>query len=291
VADVAILGVGRMGTAMAGKLAEAGHAVTLWNRTGAAAAAVAADVGGTASASPAEAVAGADLVISMLAAGEVTQTVLLDVDLLAALRPGTVVCDMATSGVDTARTLAEVLAARGARFVDAPVSGSVPTIAAGQLLVMASGDEEGIRAAEPILMAFAKRVVHLGPAGAGQAMKLAVNLVVHTLNAAVSEALTLAASAGVDPAVAYDIFLDSVVAAPFVAYKRQAFLDSDTPVAMSLALTDKDLRLITDFAEAQGVPALVVEAVREQVAAACAAGRGEEDMAALARYLGDSARR
>jgi 3-hydroxyisobutyrate dehydrogenase len=290
-AEVAILGVGRMGGAMARKLAEAGHAVTLWNRTEAAAAAVAAETGSTVAGSPAEAVAGADVVISILSAGEITQSVLLDVDVLAALKPGTVVCDMATSGVETARTLAEVLSAGGARFVDAPVSGSVPTIAAGQLLVMASGDEDGVAAAEPILMSFSKRVVYLGPAGAGQAMKLAVNLVVHTLNAAVSEALTLASSAGVAPETAYDIFLDSVVAAPFVAYKKPAFLDPDTPVAMSLTLTDKDLRLITEFAQAQGVPALVVEAVRSEVAAACAAGRGDQDMAALARYLGDATER
>lgn len=286
-AEVTLLGVGRMGGAMARKLAEEGHRLTLWNRTEAAAADVAAEVDGVVAASPADAVAGADLVVSMLSSGDVTRDVLLNADLLSALRPGTLVCDMATSGVDTAYALARALAPTGALFVDAPVSGSVPTIAAGQLLVMASGDEEAVRRAEPVLRAFAKRVAYLGPAGAGQAMKLAVNLIVHTLNAAVSEALTMVTSAGVDAATAYDIFMDSVVAAPFVAYKRAAFLDADTPVAMSLSLTDKDLGLITGFARQQQVPALVAEAVREEVARAVAAGRGDEDMAALARYLGD----
>lgn len=286
-AEVTLLGVGRMGSAMARKLAEEGHRLTLWNRTATSAADVAAEVDGVIAASPADAVAGADLVISMLSSGDVTREVLLREDLLRALRHGTVVCDMATSGVDTAHALARGLEPTGALFVDAPVSGSVPTIAAGQLLVMASGDEEAVRSAEPVLLAFAKRVAYLGPAGAGQAMKLAVNLIVHTLNAAVSEALTMVTSAGVDAATAYDIFMDSVVAAPFVAYKRAAFLDADTPVAMSLSLTDKDLGLITGFARHQQVPALVAEAVREEVARAVAAGRGDEDMAALARYLGD----
>jgi 3-hydroxyisobutyrate dehydrogenase len=287
VADVAVLGMGRMGAAMARKLVEAGHRVTVWNRTRAAADAVAGEYRVEVAASPADAVAGASLVISILASGPVTSAVLLDPAVLAALRPGTVVCDMATSGVDVAHELDSALTAAGARFVDAPVSGSVPTIIAGQLLVMASGDPSGIDDAEPILGAFAKKVARLGGAGAGQAMKLAVNLVVFTLNSAVSEALALATSAGVAPADVYDIFEDSVIAAPLVKYKRPAFLDADAPVAMSLALTRKDLGLITAFAAVQGVPTSVAAAVRDEVVQACDAGYAEQDMAALVRFLTD----
>jgi len=150
---------------------------------------------------------------------------------------------------------------------------------------MASGSREGVSRAEPVLAAVAKRVVHVGEAGSGQAMKLAVNLVVHSLNSAVSEALALASSAGVSPEAAYDVFQDSVVAAPFVNYKRAAFLDPETPVAMSLSLTAKDLDLITSFAAEQRVPASVAVAVRDEVAGAVEAGMGDQDMAALARYL------
>jgi len=285
VADVAILGTGRMGAAMARKLVEAGHRVVVWNRTASAAEVVAAECGATVAASPAEAVAGADLVFAMLSSGDVTTAVLLDGEVLAALRPGSTVCDMATSGVDAARELDVALTRAGVLFVDAPVSGSVPTIAAGQVLVMASGSREGVHMAEPVLAAFAKRVVYVGAAGAGQAMKLAVNLAVHTLNAAISEALTLARSVGVRPEVAYDIFQDSVVAAPFVNYKRPAFLDPETPVAMSLDLTRKDLELITSFAAQQGVPVSVADAVRDEVERAVDAGMGDQDMAALARFL------
>ena len=102
------------------------------------------------------------------------------------------------------------------RFVDAPVSGSVPAVEAGTLLVMAGGEPDAVDAARPVLGAFARKVLHVGPAGAGQTMKLAVNLVVHDLNAAVAEALRLARSAGIAAADAYDVFQESVVAAPYV---------------------------------------------------------------------------
>lgn len=284
-ADVTLLGVGRMGAAMARKLVEADHRVTLWNRTAMPAAALAKELGAFVATSPADAVAGAEIVVSILSSGAVTESVLLAPDVRAALLPGTVVCDMATSGVATAHALDAALTANGVTFVDAPVSGSVATIAAGALLVMASGSREGVATVEPVMQCFSKRVAYLGPAGAGQAMKLCVNLIVHALNSAVSEALALAESAGVDPAAAYDLFLDSVVAAPFVAYKRAAFLDQDVPVAMSLGLTAKDLGLITAFASDQGVRAMVASAVSDEVLAACEAGFGEQDMAALFRYL------
>ncbi|MHB1165834.1 MAG: NAD(P)-dependent oxidoreductase [Candidatus Nanopelagicales bacterium] len=284
-ASVAVLGIGRMGAAMSSRLVDAGHSVSVWNRSPAAGEALAARCAVRVAATPAEAVAGAELVISILANGAVTEAVLLDPAVLAALAPGTVVCDLGTSGVATAHRLGAALSSQGARFVDSPVSGSVPTVLAGQLLVMASGGPEGVAAASPVLAAFAKKVAYLGPAGRGQAMKLAVNLVVFALNSAVGEALALARAAGVDPSDAYDVLQDSVVAAPLVRYKRAAFLDPDAPVAMSLDLALKDLDLITGFAEELGSPVPATRAVRDEVADACAAGYGDRDMAQVFRYL------
>lgn len=288
VAEVAVIGIGRMGAAMAAKLVDAGHHVRAWNRTPGPAQALAQQAKVVLAPTPGAAAAGCDLVISMLSAGSVTEAVLLDDEFLDQLQPGTLVCDMATSGIATAAALDARLRARGIAFIDAPVSGSVPSVASGQLLVMASGVQSEVQQAEPILLAFAKRVAYLGPAGNGQGMKLAVNLVVHALNAAVAEALTLAAAAGVPAEAAYDVLMDSSVAAPFVVYKRQAFLDPQAPVAMSLELTKKDLGLISDFAAAQGVPATVIDAVRAEVTAACDAGFASQDMAALARFLADA---
>lgn len=285
-AEVAVLGAGRMGSAMAARVAAAGHQVRIWNRSPQPAEAVAAsDPHGRtrAAATAAEAVTGADVVLAMLADGSATCAVLLDTSVLGALQEGAVVVDLGTSGVEAAARLASGL--EGRRYVDAPVSGSVPAVQAGTLLVMASGAAADVDAAREVLSSFARAVLHVGEAGAGQVMKLAVNLVVHDLNAAVSEALALAESAGVPVDRAYDVLEQSVAGAPFVLYKRTAFLDPQTPVAMSLDLVAKDLRLILDLAQQGGVEALATRAVLDQVQAACDHGRGGEDMAALSRHL------
>jgi 3-hydroxyisobutyrate dehydrogenase len=294
VAKVAVLGLGRMGAALARKLATAGHHVTGWNRTPEVTSALvtsfatAGPSNGSlqAGATPAATVDGASVVIAMLANGTITQQVLLDETVLAALAPDAIVCDMGTSGVATAEALAAIIRARGRSFVDAPVSGSVPTVDAGQLLIMAGGSVDEITRAAEVLSAFAKQVIHTGGVGTGQAMKLAVNLIVHDLNAAVSEGLLLATRSGISAEVAYDVFQSSVIGAPFVQYKRAAFLNNDVPVAMSLGLVEKDLTLIVDQADRLGVAANTTRAVLAEVSGACVAGYGTSDMAALARHLG-----
>jgi 3-hydroxyisobutyrate dehydrogenase len=287
-ADVAILGTGRMGSAMAQRVAGAGHHVTVWNRTEATARVLAESMPPTTMAvarTPAAAVQNQDVILSVLADGDAARAVLLDPAVLAALTPGAVVCDLGTSGVAAAGDIATGLSAARVRFVDAPVSGSVSAVEAGTLLVMAGGEPDAVDAAGTVLGAFARKIVHVGPAGAGQTMKLAVNLIVHDLNAAVSEALLMAKTAGIAAEDAYDVFEDSVIAAPFVVYKRAAFLDPRTSVAMSLDLVNKDLRLITALADELGVSAPLTDAAAESVAAACNAGYGPDDMASLTRFL------
>jgi 3-hydroxyisobutyrate dehydrogenase len=276
-----------MGAAMCRRLVGAGHRVRLWNRTGERAEAVREQVGAglDVAVSPAAAVGDAAVVLSMLADGAATRGVLLDPHVLEALSADAVVCDLGTSGVEAARDLARAYAASGLRFVDAPVSGSVATVAAGQLLVMASGAAADVDAATSVLSAFSARVIRVGDAGQGQAMKLAVNLVVHDLNSALSESLVLAEGAGIDPATAYDVLENSAVGAPFVRYKRAAFLEADQPVAMSLDLVAKDFRLIAELASGQGREVPVSAAAHRVVDAAVAAGHGAGDMAHLRSYL------
>lgn len=282
-----MLGAGRMGAAMCARLVGADHHVKLWNRTRSRADSVHDLVGGglVVADTPAACVSGAEVVLSMLADGAAATSTLLDPDLLAALAADAVVCDLGTSGVDAAQTLARAYAASQRRFVDAPVSGSVATVAAGQLLVMASGTMADVEAVTPVLSAFAARVIRVGDAGQGQAMKLAVNLVVHDLNSALAESLVLAEGAGIDPATAYDVLENSAVGAPFVRYKRAAFLEAGQPVAMSLDLVAKDFRLIADLAAGQQREVPVSRAAREVVDAAVAAGHGPRDMADLRAYL------
>lgn len=289
---VAILGVGKMGAAMAKELVAAGHIVHLWNRSKNVADELLASLpqGSTQSHDTAhDALVVADFAMCLFTDGHVTQSVLLDnPQTLAGVKSNLIVIDMGTSGVESAKALNQALALKAIAFVDAPVSGSVATIAAHQLLVMASGKESDIKKVEPIFAAFAKKTAFLGVAGAGQAMKLAVNLIVHSLNAAVSEGLALATANGIQASAAYDVLEESVIAAPFVKYKRAAFLDPAAPVAMRIDTVMKDMGLILDLGQASSTPLTSATGVRELYAHAQSAGFDAQDMAALFRYIHES---
>jgi 3-hydroxyisobutyrate dehydrogenase/2-hydroxy-3-oxopropionate reductase len=132
----------------------------------------------------------------------------------------------------------------------------------------------------------AARVVHLGPPGSGAALKLAVNAIVHALDIAVSEALVLAERAGLDREAAYDVFAGSAVGAPFLSYKRSAFVHpEDTPVAFALDLAAKDLELAAGLAADVAAPMAQLDRNREVLSAAIGAGLGSADLAAVASYL------
>jgi 3-hydroxyisobutyrate dehydrogenase-like beta-hydroxyacid dehydrogenase len=153
---------------------------------------------------------------------------------------------------------------------------------------MASGDKDEIEKATQVFSIFAKKTAYLGQAGAGQAMKLAVNLIVHTLNAAVSEGLALAVAGGISASAAYDVLEESVVAAPFVKYKRAAFLDPELPVAMRIDTVLKDMALILNLGSSLGVPLTAASGVNELFTAAQKAGFDARDMSALFGFIRQS---
>jgi 3-hydroxyisobutyrate dehydrogenase-like beta-hydroxyacid dehydrogenase len=156
----------------------------------------------------------------------------------------------------------------------------------GQLTLMVGGTAEDLSRARPALEPLAKTIVHVGPLGSGAAMKLAVNTVIFGLNAAVAEGLVLAEAAGVDRELAYDVIAASAAGAPFVGYKRAAFLDPDgTPTAFALDLAEKDLRLIGALAERVGVPMPQATSNREGIRAAAAALGGDRDFSTVAAQL------
>ena len=281
---VAVVGTGRMGSAMVGRLAGAGHHVTVHNRTRATAEAVAARHQAAVAPSAREAVREAQVVVVSLADDAAVRAVYGGPDgLVAGLGGGQVVADTSTVDPETVRGLAPAVGAAGANLIDTPVSGSVSTVEAGQLLVMAGGDPAALDKASPVLKAFASRIVHLGPLGAGATMKLVVNAMVHALNAALAEALVLAERAGVEREPAYDVIAASAVAAPFVAYKREAYLrPEEAPVAFALDLVAKDLALAEALAARVGAPMPQLSANREVVRRALEAGLGGADLSALA---------
>jgi 3-hydroxyisobutyrate dehydrogenase/2-hydroxy-3-oxopropionate reductase len=197
-----------------------------------------------------------------------------------------VVADVSTLAPGTVRALGVEVGATGATLVDTPVSGSVPSVEGGTILVMAGGDADAVERARPALESFAQRIILLGGLGSGATMKLAVNAMVFGLNQTLAEALVLAERAGVDREVAYEVIANSAVAAPFVAYKRGAYEHPEsTPVAFALDLVAKDLDLAAALADDVGARVPQLATNRRVVGEAIDAGLGEADLSALARLL------
>lgn len=284
---VAILGAGRMGGAMAGTLRRAGFHVTVWNRTRETAARVAGATGASIAESAQGAVADATVVISSLADDAAVKDVYGDaVGAAAGLRAGTVVLETSTVAPRTVLDIRPAVAARGAALLDAPVSGSVSLVETGQLTIMVGGDPSALERARPVLGALASKIFHVGDLGAGATMKLAVNALVHAINVALSEALVLAEKAGIDRSAAYDVFSAGAGAAPYVLYKRAAFLHpEETPVAFRLDLAAKDLELILGLARQVGARMDQAAVNRATVLAAMAAGLGSRDTSSVATFL------
>jgi 3-hydroxyisobutyrate dehydrogenase-like beta-hydroxyacid dehydrogenase len=216
----------------------------------------------------------------------VTATYLADDGLIGGMQPGAVVCELSTVAPATVRGLSPLVAQRGATLIDTPVSGSVSVVESGTLTVMVGGDQAALDRARPVLETFAKSIFHLGDVGAGAIMKLVVNSLVHSLNVAVSEALVLAEKAGLDRETVYDIFEAGAAGAPYVKYKRAAFLQpGEIPVAFSLSLVAKDQELIHDLAQQTGARMDQGEASRQIVAEALEAQMGERDISEVAEFL------
>jgi 3-hydroxyisobutyrate dehydrogenase/2-hydroxy-3-oxopropionate reductase len=288
---VGFIGLGRMGTAMATNLSRAGFPLTVHNRSPAPMAAFAAEHGTATASDPTALAEASDVVITMLAVDEALRDVMSGPrGVIAGLRPGSLVIDMGTVGRQVILDLAGPVADRGAELIDAPVSG-VPKVAAeGRLVIMVGADEAPLERARPVLEAMSERIIHVGPRGAGAAMKVAINAAIHGLNQAVSEALVLAERAGIAREAAYDVLAGGAVAAPYVLYKRDAFLQPDeTPVAFTVELMRKDLRLVLDLADRLEIDLTAVRAAGEQLERASALGLGGRDFASVAEAIRDRA--
>jgi 3-hydroxyisobutyrate dehydrogenase-like beta-hydroxyacid dehydrogenase len=284
---VSVLGAGNMAGAMVGTLRRAGFDVMVWNRTAERAEAVAARHGAATAATAAEAIEAAEVVLSSLADDEaVVATYLGDDGAAAATGAGQVVLEMSTVAPETSRRVGDAVSETGASFLDAPVSGSVPTVEKGELTIMIGGEATALDRARPVLEALAAKIFHVGALGAGATVKLAVNALVHAIDVGLSEALVLAEKAGVDRTAAYDVFAGGAAAAPFVLYKRPAFEDpANAPLTFTLDLMAKDLDLILVLAKAVGAPMAQAERNREVVGGALASGLAGRDMSAVAEYL------
>lgn len=272
---------------MARRLHDAGHDLVLWNRDRAKAEAVAADTGSKIAETPADAVSRADVVMSSLADDDALRAVYLGSSgVVEGIDADALALDTSTVDPETVRLIGAAVDAGGAGFLDCPVSGSVSTVEAGALTVMAGGDPDQIDRVRPVLAAISKQVIRVGERGAGAACKLAVNSLLHGLNVALSEALVLAEKAGVDREIAYQVFSGGAAGAPFVDYKRDAYEHPErAAVAFSLDLVAKDLELITALGSRVGAPMDQANVALDIVRRAIDSGMAERDLSAIAVYL------
>jgi len=277
---IAFLGMGRMGGPMAANLARAGFDVRVWDRTASHAAALTAD-GAVAAASPAQAVAGAGILITMLADGPATEQLGSGPDGFVAADPGVIWVQMATVGMQWTARLAGIAAARGMVFVDAPVSGSEAPARAGQLTILASGPDWLQDILAPVFAALGRATVWLGPAGNGTKAKLVLNNWLADLAETTAESLSFAGRLGLDPAVIVDLLETNPLGAPWAVQKARTMLAGDFTPAFALKHALKDAELAAQAARASGAKLTLTDALLPRWRHAAAIGHADEDVAAI----------
>ena len=277
---IAFLGTGRMGGPMAANLAGAGFDVRVWNRTAGRAAALAED-GATVTASPAEALQDAGIVITMLADGPATRQVWFEPDGLIAARPGLIWVQMATVGVQWTKRFAVTAARHGLAFVDAPVSGSEGPAKAGQLTILASGPDDVREILAPVFAALGRATAWLGQAGNGTQAKLVLNNWLADLTETTAETLAFASDLGLDPADIVDLLEATPLGSPYAMQKARAMLAGDFTPGFALRHALKDAELAAQAAQATGSGLALTSALLPRWRRAAAAGHADQDLAAI----------
>jgi 3-hydroxyisobutyrate dehydrogenase-like beta-hydroxyacid dehydrogenase len=279
---VGFVGLGIMGSRMAASLARAGHPVTVYNRTREKAEAWVAEHGGRVAATPREAAQGAAAVITMVVDGAQVEEVLLGEDGAAGgAAPGTLFIDCSTIAPADARRIGAALAERGLAYVDAPVSGSSPKAEDGTLTIMAGGSEADFARARPFFDAMGETILHVGPLGHGQTVKVISNAVSATNAATLAQALVVGKATGVDLEALVAVLGASSSASTMVALKSKPMLAHDYTPLFRLEHMLKDVGICLDESEAAGAPFPSAALARELYSAAKGRGLAEADFAAV----------
>jgi 2-hydroxy-3-oxopropionate reductase len=286
---VACIGTGLMGTPIARNLARKGFVVSAWNRTRAKVEPLR-DEGIRVADNIAGAVCGADAAIVMVSTGEVADQVLFGPGAAAThLLPGSTVVMMSSIPVDVARDQATKLAARGIRYVDAPVSGGERGAIEAQLTIMAGGEEFVIRALEPIFRALG-RVTHVGPVGSGQLAKLANQVIVGITIGAVAEALLLAEQGGADPKAVRQALLGGFADSTILRQHGERMIEGRFEPGAHAATQLKDLRTALSLADSEGLNLPITRQVEQLFEHLCRGHLAEYDHSALYLLLKSKAR-
>jgi 3-hydroxyisobutyrate dehydrogenase len=281
---VAILGAGgTMGQGMARNAAAADIPVHAWNRTASKLDELAGVDNLETFATAREAVADADVIVTMLTDLDATLAAMQGPDGGAAGSEGAVWVQMGTLGVEGSERCAELARDRGLGYVDAPVLGTKKPAEEGQLVVLASGAGIPRELLEPFFDAVGKRTIWLGAAGEGSKLKVVINSWLCSIAEGTAEMLRLAAALGIEPGLALDALEDGPLEAPYMRMKGEAMIEGDYTPSFKLWLATKDARLAADAGTAAGAEIPVIEAIAAQMEAV-AAKHPDEDVAAL--FLG-----
>jgi 3-hydroxyisobutyrate dehydrogenase-like beta-hydroxyacid dehydrogenase len=274
-----------MGSRMAQRLLAAGHTVTGYNRTRAKAQRLL-EAGMKWSDTPRAVALGADITLSMVTNTEALQTVTGGADgILDGLGAGKVYIDMSTVSPAASRELAKQVEAKGARMLDAPVSGSVSTLEEGKLSIMVGGDRKAFERALPILQAIGPKVTHVGANGLAVSMKIATNLSLAVQMLAFSEGVLLAEKSGIARETAVEVLLNSVIASPMVKYRGPFVLQMPEEAWFDVNMMQKDLLLALEMGRRLDVPLPTTAITNQMLTAARGMGLAEKDFAILFEVL------
>jgi 3-hydroxyisobutyrate dehydrogenase len=283
--SVAFLGLGVMGRGMAARLLGAGFPVAVWNRNPARAEALQRQ-GAVVAASPAEAAASAGVIISMVSDDDASRNVWLGPGgALDAARPGTIAIECSTLSPAWVGDLAREITAKGSMLLDAPVAGSRPQAAEGQLVFMVGGDAAVLDRVRPVLEPMSRAIVHLGAIASGARMKLVNNFMSGTQAANLAEAIAMAEACGLDRDAAFTVLSNGAPGSPLVKVVGTRMLARDYDVNFMLSLMRKDLTYAIEEARSHGVRLSTAEAARGLYDQAIAAGHGSADFAAIVEPL------
>jgi 3-hydroxyisobutyrate dehydrogenase len=283
---VAFLGLGVMGGPMAGHLARAGHAVTVYNRTAAKAAQWVAEHGGTPAATPREAAAGADVVFACVGNDADLRSVTLGADgAYAGMKPGAVFVDHTTASAAVARELSALAIERGLQFVDAPVSGGNLGAINGALTVMCGGDATAFATIQPVALAFAKAVTLLGPSGAGQLAKMVNQIAVAGVVQGLAEAIAFGEKAGLDMKAVLGVIGKGAAQSWQMDNRGPTMIEGRFDFGFAVDLMRKDLGLVFDEARRNGARLPVTALIDQFYADLQAQGGSRLDTSSLVRRL------
>lgn len=283
---MAILGLGIMGTGMAGRVLSAGFPLTVYNRNRAKAEPLG-NSGAKVAATPREAAAQADIVISMVSDDAVSRAIWLGPDgALAGAPRGAVLIESSTLSVGWVRELAAAAAARGCEFLDAPVTGSKPQSEKGELLFLVGGSATALEAARPVLAVMSRGIVHLGASGSGALLKLVNNFLCGVQAASLAEADALISAAGLDKEKAMQVLTNGAPGSPLVKTLSARAMADDFAPNFFLKLMAKDLSYAHSEGEKNGIELRTATAASEVFKHAIAFGRGDQDFAAVIGSVG-----